>query len=260
LKYAQLTKKSLMVLDCQKDNRFGRDPDVVKNHVRSVLCVPFTDLISQTNGLIYADNTLKADAFSYHDFQEAEKFAKVLATQADLGQYEYKAPQKEELQIEPQPSSPWLPVAVAIASFLVLIPGVWTAMKPDPKPIETPKLTTTQNSGPEKIALSYLRALGGGGTEAAYQLLAPETKEKLSLEEFQIRAGKFLAGDQAFRLMRAEISSTDIGTTRAEIFVATASAKEPWKLTLIRLDGIWYIQSTRGVVSLKPKLTTSLDS
>ena len=164
-----------------------------------------------------------------------------------MGEFEFKAPKKEELQSEVQPFPPGVVAACVIAAIVLIVPALTGGGTPEPVPTATTKITTAEKSGPDRIVLSFLRALGSGSVQGAYTFLSPEKREQLSLDQFKVEAEAFLSDDsQAFRLMRAQITSEDIQSTTAEITVGQSSEETSWKATLRRVDGVWYLDSLSG--------------
>lgn len=248
LKYTQLTKQPLMVIDCARDNRFARDPEIASNKVRSVICVPFTDFLTGSEGLIYLDNTSEPDAFSYEDLKNVEAFAELVESQADLGEHEFQAPAEPEvLQTEVEPTSPWIPVAVLVASVLLIVPAIWSKVKPAPKPTATPVIAVAETSTPDQIVLSYLRALGSGATEGAYYYLSEDVRGRIDLPTFEKAAQLYLSEDRsAYALMRAQTSSVEVSGNLATVSIEVDPETEAWRATLIKSEDSWHITALDG--------------
>ena len=63
VRYAERTRRSIIVGEARDDKRFARDPYVLKSRCRSILCMP---ILRQTrlSGILYLENRLARDAFA----------------------------------------------------------------------------------------------------------------------------------------------------------------------------------------------------
>lgn len=70
--------KPIILLDAGADPRFGNRTSVVLSNLRSILCVPLRHPSRLVVGLLYADNRIKAGAFTDKHLKLAEEFSTAL--------------------------------------------------------------------------------------------------------------------------------------------------------------------------------------
>lgn len=63
VEYVFESKKDVVLTDAQVDNRFSQDPAIIKNKVRSVLCIPALNQ-GKLVGVLYLENNLTSGAFT----------------------------------------------------------------------------------------------------------------------------------------------------------------------------------------------------
>ena len=252
LKSVFLNKEPLMLIDVRKDLRFHRDQVLRDNEVRSIVCVPFEDLVTGTRGLLYADNVTTESAFTYQDLRKVEAFAKLLKEEVDLGEYEEKPPEEpEELQTEVEPTSPWVWVILAVAAIVIVVPAIMAkARKPAPK--QTPTITRRETAKPQTVLTGFIKALESRSLAGAYQFLSPERRSKLSIERFQ-RIGKAYLEDEknAWTLSRLQVHKGGTATENLETFeLIPPNDREIWKVVMQKEEGSWYVHSIKGPLEL----------
>jgi len=64
LRYVSRTGEPLIVHDTATDDRFARNPYILQNGVRSLLCLPFRHHEQESDNLLYLENSLTTGAFS----------------------------------------------------------------------------------------------------------------------------------------------------------------------------------------------------
>lgn len=70
--------KPIILLDAGADPRFGNRTSVVLSNLRSILCLPLRHPSRLVVGLLYADNRIKAGAFTDKHLKVAEEFGQAL--------------------------------------------------------------------------------------------------------------------------------------------------------------------------------------
>lgn len=70
--------KAIVLLDAGSDPKFGNRTSVVLSNLRSILCVPLRHPSRLVVGLLYADNRIKAGAFTEKHLKIAEEFSGAL--------------------------------------------------------------------------------------------------------------------------------------------------------------------------------------
>lgn len=247
------TNRSMMLIDFQKDTRFNRGRRIEGDPVRSVICVPFTDLVSGLSGLLYVDSVSRGDAFSYSDLDNVEKFASLLATQLELGQWEV-APVREDtfVEVDREPTSPWPYVLGLLLVAILMVPAL-TNKDDQFAALEDRGTVAPESADPETVLRSFVYGLETGGYSRAYELLSEDKRRQISSKDFEKRVKEFVRRSENKSFTSMDISlarSLSDGSQdddRREYLLRTrGSDLEPWRWGLRRHDDTWYIDSLKG--------------
>ncbi|MCE7869480.1 GAF domain-containing protein [bacterium CPR1] len=96
--------KPIILLDAGADPRFGNRTSVVLSNLRSILCLPLRHPSRLVVGLLYADNRIKAGAFTDKHLKLAEEFGQALEQRL----FEMR---KAGIRIGREPAEPAAPAA-----------------------------------------------------------------------------------------------------------------------------------------------------
>ena len=258
LKSVLRTGEPLLILDATKDARYKQDPVMKEQGIKSALCVRFLDGVTGLQGVLYADNLERANAFTYQELRGAEWFAQRLENDPVLEEYQPKTvepkAQEEVLQTEPTRTDPRLFVLAAVAAILLVFPALSnpTKTEPEPKSASTSAAVERVTTDPKTVVLSFLRAVETRNHRSAYNYLSSDRKSQLEEEKFGEAIRKFLvAGDNAWLLSQLSIleESRASGSSKSyklikpdQTLAGTISVQES--------EGSWYISQIKGMNEL----------
>lgn len=256
LKSVLSTNTPLLLLNCSKDARFGKDPVIVEQQIRSIVCVPFRDCVSKARGLLYADNISKPTAFNYRDLSRTEDFARSLATEQHLGGFEHVvsavSKPEETVEVDRAPAIvPWIFVAaVSLILFMILPALSWSGGESSkPKTAQTPLVVQHETADSETVVVAYLRALESGNFANAYLFLSPRIRAGMSQVAFQNKARAFLETDNnAFEMAKATViaDSVEKETQRSYFIRPLRKDGTKWTWNLKKERDLWYLDSFKG--------------
>lgn len=252
LKFVYLNRDPLMLIDAQKDLRFGRDTVVRKREIRSLICVPFQDAVSGVRGLLYADNVSQPNVFTYQELRRVEAFAKKLATEESLGEFEARPPEPPpQLQTEVEPTSPWVYVGLCLVVLILAVPTLVKG-KETPKPTETPSVVRRQIAQADAVLIGFLRSLESRSLRGSYEFLSPLKKKEVDFETFERKWSEYLAvPENLWTVGHLKIEpSSSTNENLKQFLLQPEGDEEPWKATLHKEDDVWYLQDLEGPIDL----------
>ena len=257
LKSVLRTGESLLLLDATKDARYRQDPVVVGQGIKSVICVRFRDGVTGLQGVLYADNLEKPNAFTYQDLRGAEWFAQRLENDPVLQEYQTKSvesskPEPETLQTEPVRTDPRLYLLVAAAMVMLVFPALSNPTKSEPKPVVSPVAVERVTADPKVVVLGFLRALETKNHRSAYNYLSSARKSQVEEETFSEAVRKFVTEkDNAWVISRLSIleDSQGSGKTRSYKLIKPDETLA-WRISVQETEGSWYISQIKGMNEL----------
>lgn len=257
LKSVLRTGESLLLLDATKDARYKQDPVVVGQGIKSVICVRFRDGVTGLQGVLYADNLEKSNAFSYQDLRGAEWFAQRLENDPVLQEYQTKGvetpkPEPETLQTEPVRTDPRLYLLVAAAMVMLVFPALSNPTRSEPKPEVSPVAVERVTADPKVVVLGFLRALETKNHRSAYNYLSSARKSQVEEETFSEAVRKFVTEkDNAWVISRLSIleDSQASGKTRSYKLIKPDETLA-WRISVQETEGSWYISQIKGMSEL----------
>ncbi|MFA5503810.1 MAG: hypothetical protein WC314_04615 [Vulcanimicrobiota bacterium] len=246
----------LLVLDATKDARFKQDRVMVREGIKSCLCVRFNDCVIGLQGVIYADNREFANAFTYQELKGTEWFAQRLANDPILAGFDAAVapatPKDQPLQTEPVRFDPRLPLVAAVALVLLAFPALSNPTSGSPEPETTPVVVERVTSDPKVVVRGFLRALETSNHLSAYEYLSAGRKSQLEIIKFSESAQKFLeAGDNAKTLSRLQVLEDTRVTKNGKSYkLVRPDDTLAWTIGVEQSQGSWSISRIQGMNEL----------
>ncbi len=216
--------KPLLVLDAAQDHRIS------ENRLRSLVCVPFQDLVTGMRGLLYVDNQNRPAAFSYGDKAKISDFAAKLNSETALPTY------RHDLKETAAPtSSGWL--SLVALTLLVAMATLFPAY------LLTPQAgwsaPPAQFERPYDVTRSFLELAQAGHLKRARNLLSPRLQDEVSPQQLEARCDQWDHSKQSPRRVLQE----HVTKGRATVQVGRPRQEGSWQWQLVMTSEGWRIDS-----------------